>query len=353
MTLAQNAAPRHRPVVGRNLSAFTLLELLVVVSIIGLLTMLAVPGIMRARGAARAALCQINLHQIGAAFEGRMKEEMGDEKPPMRAGGWPQALLGHLDNNPDVLKCPEDPHFKIMSIEELFRVHFVGNGVDYYTMLDGPYVAKLSDSQVNDAKRQGYLRHGKRLYDIYDSFIPDHNTDVVWFWIEELHAGFEYIQPGAATAEDYEDIGMQVRDNGDGTVDLHFDLGSGEIDAHIVGMDSDTPLVSIPRGYPRDSFWAGPFAGGLGECSYGMNADVAEIKRKPGRILALDYKAILAHSSHIWGSKKWDPDGDGVPVFARHGGRINVLFVDHSVRPMRPGEIDPADPFVAGNYWVP
>jgi len=48
-----------------------------------------------------------------------------------------------------------------------------------------------------------------------------------------------------------------------------------------------------------------------------------------------------------------DPDQDGTPNFARHGGRINVLLADGSVQFMDPAELDPVRPRAYCQYWIP
>ena len=67
ITSRGSADPRSPATGGSRRRAFTLLELLVVVAIIGLLVAILVPNLARAREAARTTVCAANLHGLGLA----------------------------------------------------------------------------------------------------------------------------------------------------------------------------------------------------------------------------------------------------------------------------------------------
>lgn len=197
----------------------------------------------------------------------RANDERSGRVGSIRVYGWPGSLLPYLENNADTLICPEDEDpMTALPLEEMLQGHCVGSNWDYYTKLNGPYVAKMSDSQYQAAKAAGYLRHGARLMDIYSGYAPGPGDDpnVVWYCIEELDAGTEWMQSGAG-AHDYEDVRMRVTDHGDGSIDLYFELGSG-IDMYIetTAGPLDPPLL-IQKRYPNfpqgEEFSAGTFGG--------------------------------------------------------------------------------------------
>lgn len=85
----------------RSRSAFTLVELLVVVAIIGILVSLLLPAVQAARGAARSAQCSNHLRQVGLAYHNH--ENTYKALPPSyisdptKPTGWGVFLLSFME----------------------------------------------------------------------------------------------------------------------------------------------------------------------------------------------------------------------------------------------------------------
>jgi prepilin-type N-terminal cleavage/methylation domain-containing protein/prepilin-type processing-associated H-X9-DG protein len=102
--------------------AFTLVELLVVISIIGILVGLLMPAVQSARESARRSNCQNNLKQIGLALleyhqaqnrfpAGTTRPKVDDGDPSGTAAfGWASHLLGFMEQKPlyKLLGLPQD-----------------------------------------------------------------------------------------------------------------------------------------------------------------------------------------------------------------------------------------------------
>jgi prepilin-type N-terminal cleavage/methylation domain-containing protein len=87
--------------------AFTLIEVLVVVSIIVILVALLMPGLRNVREAAREIVCQSNLRQIG--FGVRMYSNASRYLPPSYTGGfavWPSLIRQHAGGETGIFNCP-------------------------------------------------------------------------------------------------------------------------------------------------------------------------------------------------------------------------------------------------------
>ena len=92
----------------RRVSAFTLVELLVVVAVIALLAAILFPVFMQSREKARASACFANYHQIGMAIQMYASDCDGDTPPD---GG---SFSGIIDDsrpyikNASIFVCPDD-----------------------------------------------------------------------------------------------------------------------------------------------------------------------------------------------------------------------------------------------------
>jgi len=332
--------------------AFTLLELLVVIAIIILLVALLAPNLRGMRRAANTVLCANNLKEIGKAVRLRAARELSGKIVELRAPAWQSMLAPYVEYEGDIYICPEydgdDGLTQTTPITELVRLHTGGAGGHYIEMDENPYMVKLSESGYAKARADGWIGNDGSANNFprqnYPFDAAEAEADGVYYLCMEDHGG----------DQDFKDVVTRVTDNGDGTTTLEMAAGyTGHYNTLRDKTNNDAELHHIPS---NTGNLGPPLSGithvldtGAMETSYGMNANVVSIRSDPGRILVLDYPWVVARTNHDWADH--DSDGDGLPDFARHWGKINVLFTGGGVKLMRPDDIDPGDPDTEAAYW--
>jgi len=305
--------------------AFTLVELLVVVGIIVLLVAILIPSLTRARGQARSAVCQSNLHQLDQAFEASYNRRVaGGGGQFVDAGAlyprgpqWPGTPMDSTGTE-GIYKCPEDetmPAWSSLSNLKYLPPPSFGVTVDLSAPDNGMWImSRWGEDQTgsykefliqDDGSVAGMSWHG--WIDI-DGLFRVYESGIIWImdYIPNIPE-FSGAHPGnPSSCGDYNRIflGDKPAFGTDGCIQTYrgqkFQLEE---------WDSNT--------------------------NYAINS-YAYLSRKSLRVVLVDYKKKLIA----------DPDTGAATEqllhdSARHLGRLNVLMSDRSVATMTPMALSP------------
>ncbi len=351
---------RHRT------SAFTLPELLVVVTVIALLAAMILPFFNRTFETQRKITCSKNLQNMGQAVatRGAHGALSGQGAAQIMPISWQQDLMAHLGGDTSVFMCPSDPRELSESLEEGARETLQTMYIEVYTggfgrwlwnvpldeTISSEWIWRLSPEQFDEfVNTPG---HGQN-YD-YTGYQPGEDPYTYWFVFEDQghHGGGD---------KDYWDVMLKIETTDTsinitpkrGGAGYTFKLSRGEGENKEVLIDD----VEAAEGQTTE-------IEGIGMGSYGINSMVGDIHSGETTLMVLDYVKHIARGSDFADRDDWfgdeddvfemqSVDGEQIPTFFRHFGRVNALFANGSVQPMgfEDIRIDQSGP--RQRYWNP
>lgn len=296
-------------------AAFTLVELLVVIAIMGLLLAILTPSLQEVMAMARTAKCASNLHQINIA-SGNYSTDRADKNEALKyvnSFGWRGALLPYLSDVSEALICPEGMYTGDTVAGAGYYVEVIGKG---YNMLLEEEPLTLRE----DISDTAYLLK------------------------------FEDIRPGGGDM-DFNDLVLKIESIGDFAMRITYISINAGYHFNLRAPDGTVLMPDLGRATPSGTFH--DVSGGDG--SYGMTSLSASVASGSHMAYVLDYEKPVAmvggnNASDDW--RRW-ADDSGVPTFARHRGRCNVLFTGGSVRAVHHLDMDPDVPGALEKYWLP
>ena len=297
-----------------NAAGFTLVELLVVVAIMGLLLAILAPSLQAVVATARTAKCASNLHHVNIACGNYAADRAGETEAVKYVSslGWGGSLLPYLANESEALICPEG----------MYQGDAV-SGAGYYVEVIGQgYNMPLEEEPLTlreDISATAYLLK------------------------------FEDIRPGGGDM-DFNDLILKIERIDDFVMRITYISINAGYHFNLRAPDGALLLPDLGRATPSGTYYDITTSEG----SYGMTSLAARIGSGRTMVHVLDYEkpvAVVGGNNAIDDWDRWAGQ-DGVPTFARHRERCNVLFSGGAVHAIHHLDIDPDVPGALERYWL-
>ncbi len=287
---------------------FTLVELLVVITIIGLLMSLLMPAVQQIRQVAYQTQCMSRLRQIGIGARNFLAQKRQLAVP----GIWPGQLRPYVENAGAIYACPLDDFDEQNQLSEVNAFLYVRD--QGFSEYGGRHAIPLSPGSPR-------VRHSQAV---------------------QAPPGGLALEFEDAGDGDYNDLRITATPQPDGTVLVRAVSKDAGYTFDMIGLDGE--LLEGGRNFQPPAEVIAP----AGRTSYGMNARGNLMSTDSARVYLVEYHRLMADVVGLSPYDYW-PD----EVAPRHVGVLNVCFFDGHIEKRTPDAIDPRVVEIHETLWRP